>query len=79
MCIRDRLGRVITADAFVPVGGVVDIEGAGGKVQYTIVQAGILQYQLVCIRLGEGFRTDGVGHEPVSYTHLDVYKRQSLS
>ena len=61
--VAAQLGRVITADAFVPVGGVVVIEGAGGKVQYTIVQAGILQYQLVCIRLGEGFRTDGVGHE----------------
>ncbi len=44
--IAAQLGRVITADAFVPVGGVVVIEGAGGKVQYTIVQAGILQYQL---------------------------------
>ena len=49
-----------------------------GLVQYTIVQAGILQYQLVCIRLGEGFRTDGVGHElgiiqiAVSYTHLVI-------
>ena len=51
--VASQLGRVITADAFVPVGGVVVIEGAGGKVQYTIVQAGILQSQLglSCIEL----------------------------
>ncbi len=63
LLVAAQLGRVITADAFVPVGGVVVIEGAGGKVQYTIVQGGILQYQLVCICLGEGFRTDGMRHE----------------
>ena len=28
---------------------------------------------------GPGGRTPGTGHGPVSYTHLDVYKRQVLA
>ena len=82
MCIRDR---------GVPVGIDTDVNAAAlGEAVYGAGQGlDSLVYYTIGTGVGGGALVDGkllhglvhpeMGHMPVSYTHLDVYKRQLLS
>ena len=65
MCIRDRLGDEL--------GAHVIAKGSGSLVEHVLVGATDDLGDLVLLGAVEDGRR---GEEPVSYTHLDVYKRQ---
>ena len=85
MCIRDRGGTLgLEVDAIDASLAGIEIAELGGKVLGEVVTAeqGERGGVLVSI-LAEGIQVVAIGptctHTPVSYTHLDVYKRQGMA
>ena len=93
MCIRDRLltacamafahGSNDVANAIGPLSSVVSIVEnggqilSGGKLTWWILPLGALGIAVGLIAMGQKVMAT-VGSGTVSYTHLDVYKRQVL-
>ena len=70
MCIRDRLGIICTA----PIDGH-DI-GLLKETLATVLHTDVPVLMHVVTRKGAGYAPAVQNPETVSYTHLDVYKRQ---
>ena len=85
MCIRDRYYRALLRRAGVEAKSLVDAGCGTGRMTVELAREGA---RVVGVDISEGMlrvaaerlRREGVraqlAHEAVSYTHLDVYKRQ---
>ena len=56
---------------------VVNLLVKNSKIPYTDKGIGLVRNQVIA-SLKEGTRRGGIAEDPVSYTHLDVYKRQRI-
>ena len=59
-------------------GKTVVVSGSGNVAIYAIEKAQQLGAKVVALSDSNGYIYDKDGIQPVSYTHLDVYKRQTL-
>ena len=78
MCIRDRGITIFSKQAVLTLGDLeVTLLDTPGHVDFSAEMERTLQVLDYAVLVVSG--TDGIqAHTPVSYTHLDVYKRQAL-